>query len=83
MKANRGSPPEDKERFYRFKTLGYNIGRIDNYVYHLEHSRGENSWFSNPHMEDNQLEWIKLCKMDKKQLKEYYSQQNYLKKYQK
>ena len=75
--------PEDKERHYRFTELGYNVGRINNYVYHLEHSRGENSWFSNPHMEDNQLEWIKLCKMDKKQLKEYYSQQNYLKKYQK
>ena len=33
--------PEDKERFYRFSTLGYSIGRINNYVYHLEHARGE------------------------------------------
>ena len=37
--------PEDKERFYRFNTLGYSVGRINNYVYHLEHARGENSWF--------------------------------------
>ena len=73
--------PEDKERFYRFNTLGYNVGRIDDYVYHLEHARGENSWFSNPHMEDNQHEWIKLCSMNKQQLLEYYSQQDYLKKY--
>ena len=73
--------PEDKERFYRFKTLGYNVGRINDYVYHLEHARGENSWFSNPHMEDNQHEWSKLCSMNKQQLLEYYSQQDYLKKY--
>ena len=73
--------PEDKERFYRFKTLGYNVGRINDYVYHLEHARGENSWFSNPHMESNQHEWSKLCSMNKQQLLEYYSQQDYLKKY--
>ena len=72
---------EDKERFYRFNTLGYNVGRINDYVYHLEHARGENSWFSNPHMEDNQHEWSKLCSMNKQQLLEYYSQQDYLKKY--
>ena len=73
--------PEDKERHYRFTTLGYKVGRINDYVYHLEHSRGENSWFSNPHMEDNQHEWIKLCNMNKEQLKEYYSNQKYLEKY--
>jgi hypothetical protein len=73
--------PEDKERFYRFTTLGYNVGRIDDYVYHLEHIRGENSWFSNPHMNSNMQEWEKLQTMNKEQLIEYYSQQNYLKKY--
>ena len=73
--------PEDKERHYRFTKLGYNVGRINNYVYHLEHSRGENSWFSNPYMDDNQFEWIKLGKMNKEQLIEYYSNQEYLKKY--
>ena len=30
--------PEDKERYYRFTTLGYNVGRINDYVYHLEHA---------------------------------------------
>jgi hypothetical protein len=73
--------PEDKERFYRFKTLGYNVGRINNYVYHLEHARGENSWFSNPHMKSNMGEWEKIQTMDKQNLLEYYSQQEYLKKY--
>ena len=73
--------PEDKERFYRFTTLGYNVGRIDDYVYHLEHVRGENSWFSNPHMNSNMEEWEKIQMMNKQQLIEYYSEQDYLKKY--
>ena len=73
--------PEDKERFYRFTTLGYNIGRINNYVYHLEHSRGENSWFNNPYMNLNMEEWDKIQSMKKNELIEYYSNQNYLKKY--
>jgi hypothetical protein len=73
--------PEDKERFYRFTTLDYNVGRINDYVYHLEHSRGENSWFSNPHMQSNMQEWEKIQIMNKQQLKEYYSSQSYLKKY--
>ena len=79
----RAYAPEDKERFYRFKTLGYNIGRINNYVYHLEHARGENSWFSNPHMKSNMGEWEKIEKMNKENLLEYYSQQDYLRKYNK
>lgn len=73
--------PEDKERFYRFTTLDYNVGRINDFVYHLEHARGENSWFSNPHMVSNMQEWEKIQDMNKEQLKEYYSQQDYLKKY--
>ena len=73
--------PEDKERFYRFTTLGYNVGRINNYVYHLEHARGENSWFNNPHMLSNMQEWEKIQTMNKVQLVEYYSHQDYLKRY--
>jgi hypothetical protein len=73
--------PEDKERFYRFTTLDYNVGRINDYVYHLEHSRGQNSWFNNPYMKSNMEEWEKIQKMNKEQLLEYYSNQDYLKKY--
>ena len=75
--------PEDKERFYRYNTLGYNVGRINNCVYHLEHARGENSWFTNPYMKSNMDEWEKIQSMSKKNLLEYYSHQNYLKKYKK
>jgi hypothetical protein len=77
----RAYAPEDKERFYRFNTLGYNIGRVNDYVYHLEHSRGENSWFNNPHMLHNNELWNYLSNMSKQELKEYYSKQEYLKKY--
>lgn len=73
--------PEDKERFYRFVTLGYNVGRINDYVYHLEHLRGENSWFNNPYMSSNMEEWEKIQQMNRYELMEYYSKQNYLKKY--
>ena len=73
--------PEDKERYYRFTALGYKIGRINDYVYHLEHERGANSWFSNPHMHSNMQLWNTLGNMGKKELLKYYSEQEYLKKY--
>jgi predicted glycosyltransferase involved in capsule biosynthesis len=81
----RGSSPEDKERFFRFTTLGYKVGRIDNWIYHLEHSRGANSWpesiRGNPYMEQNFEVWNHLQTLNKQKLKEYYSNQDYLKKY--
>ena len=73
--------PEDKERFFRFNKLGYKVGRINDYVYHLEHARGQNSWFSNPHMQSNMSEWDKIQSMSKNNLLQYYSEQEYLKKY--
>ena len=73
--------PEDKERYYRVGVLGYKIARINNYVYHLEHARGENSWFTNPHMQSNMEEWEKINQMSKTQLLKYYSEQEYLQKY--
>ena len=77
----RAYAPEDKERYYRFNKLGYSVGRIENYVYHLEHARGDNSWFTNPHMESNMAEWEKIRIMDKGSLLKYYSEQEYLNKY--
>jgi hypothetical protein len=81
----RGSSPEDKERYYRFSTLGYNVIRLENFIYHLEHTRGRNSWpesyHGNPYMKDNLLLWESLQQMNKEQLLNYYSNQEYLKKY--
>ena len=81
----RGSSPEDKERHYRFEKMGYKIGRIDDQVYHLEHSRGRNSWphsiEGNPYMRENFGVWERIQQMTGEELKEYYSNQEYLKKY--
>ena len=83
----RGSSPEDKERIHRFATLGYNVGRIEDWIYHLEHSRGNNSWpvsfHGNPHMQENIALWNQLANLPKDQLREYYDSQKYLKKYKK
>jgi hypothetical protein len=74
--------PEDKERYFRFNKLGYKIGRIDSaFVYHLEHYRGQNSWFNNPHiMKNNQL-WEHIQNLSVEQLRNYYQSQDYLNKY--
>ena len=82
-----GSSPDDKERLHRFTTLGYKVGRVENYVYHLEHSRGANSWpnsaTGNPHMQGNQALWQHLEKLSADELRSYYKTQKYLKKYNK
>ena len=69
--------PEDVERFYRFGKLGYNIGRINTTVYHLEHSRTYNSWFNNPFMKTNNDEWDKIQKMSSDVLRDYITNQPY------
>ena len=71
--------PEDVERHFRWKTLGYNIGRVDNHAYHLEHKRTPNSWFNNPFMQHNNQLWEKLKDMDRDGLIEYYENQPYVK----
>ena len=77
--------PEDKERIHRFVKLGYNVGRIEDWIYHLEHSRGNNSWpisyHGNPHMQDNIALWNFLQSLNEEELRQYYSEQKYLKKY--
>lgn len=70
---------EDDEFYYRMSVLGNRISRIDNYVYHLEHSRTHNSWFSNPKFNSNYRLWNIIRKFDRKQIIDYYKTQNYLK----
>ena len=70
---------EDDEFYFRMSTLGLRIGRTNNYVYHLEHSRTHNSWFSNPNFNSNWNLWNTIKTFDRKQLVEYYEGQEYLK----
>ena len=45
----------------------------------MEHARTDNSWFSNPFIQNNKNLHDTLMEFDKEQLKEYYDQQDYLK----
>lgn len=73
--------PEDRERYERFLKFGYNIGRIDDYVYHFEHMRGEYSSDLNPHMLHNNKLYLYLHEMDSDTIKEYYGDVEYRHKY--
>ena len=69
---------EDDERHYRFAMLS-NVARIDENIFHLEHKRSSNSWFNNPHIEDNRKLWKKLKSCNKQELQVYYDHVKYAK----
>ena len=73
--------PEDQEKHYRFPKLGYNVGRFNNFVYHLEHSRGKDSETINPYFKDNMDLFSKLETFTEEELKTYYNNQTYLRNY--
>lgn len=81
----KGSAPEDIERLFRFQTLGYNVVRLSHYVYHMEHFRGADSYpqsiSGNPYYYQNIKLMQRLEKMTLDEYREYYSSQEYLKKY--
>ena len=69
---------EDDERHFRFNLLS-SVGRIHEYVYHLEHGRTKNSWFNNPYCEDNKKLWETLKVKGKESLNKYYQDIDYIK----
>lgn len=77
-----GWAPEDSERLHRFKSMGLRVAHLDScYVFHIEHSRGINSGKDNPMFEQNQKLYEKLTALTAEQLREYYKNAEYLKKY--
>ena len=70
---------EDDERYHRFNMCS-DVVRINDTVFHLEHKRSQNSWFTNPHIEDNRKEWEKLKFYGKDKLEEYYQNIDYMKR---
>ena len=70
---------EDDERYHRFN-LCSNVVRINDTVFHLEHKRSQNSWFTNPHIETNRKEWEKLKFYGKEKIEEYYQNIDYMKR---
>lgn len=79
-----GWAPEDSERQSRFRNLGYKVMHLDGcYIYHIEHSRGINSSKDNPMFKHNEQLYKKLSTMTPDQLREYYKNVEYIKKYRK
>ena len=71
--------PEDCELHYRLFAMGNKVDRIQEYVYHLEHSRTQDSWFNNPKWQENMKLWEWIRNQDSEQLSKYYNNQEYVK----
>jgi predicted glycosyltransferase involved in capsule biosynthesis len=73
--------PEDVERYERFNKIGCNICRINDFIYHLEHSRTEFSNNLHKHYDNNNNLFDELNKLNSQQTIEYYKNVDYIKKY--
>jgi hypothetical protein len=78
-----GYGPEDQERENRFITLKYNVSRVDNLVYHFEHSRTQFSNGDNKYYEPNHKLCDKLMEMNYESMLDYYNNIDYREKYDK
>jgi len=72
--------PEDCELYYRLNLLGNKVDRVNDFVYHLEHQRSNDSWFSNPSWQENMRLWGWIRSQNKESLIEYYKKQDYVKR---
>ena len=63
--------PEDFEREFRFKTLGYGVQRAGGTLFHIAHFIGPNSNKSHPFYKANKAEYEKVSKMSKAELRAY------------
>ena len=65
---------EDEERYHRFKTLGFNVQRVNGSMFHVDHYCGVNSSTRNPAYIANFREWGRVQKMGREELKAYVEQ---------
>lgn len=72
---------EDRERMNRFLRMGYKVEWSPFMVYHIEHSRSLNSSPENPWFSHNEGLYHRLDNMEQEQIKEYYQNAAYYKKY--
>lgn len=64
--------PEDIERQKRMRNLGYVVKRIKGPLFHLPHERLTNSAYNNTQLREEYMnEYLKICRMKKKELKNY------------
>jgi predicted glycosyltransferase involved in capsule biosynthesis len=73
--------PEDVERYQRFIKMGYKVCRINNFIYHLEHSRTPFSNHLHKHYDANNELFNTLKNLDNQETIEYYKNVDYIKKY--
>jgi hypothetical protein len=71
---------EDCEFYFRFNSLGYRVGRVDDWIWHFEHGRTHNSHYHNPKFMDNHNLWQWMRNQNKETLIQYLNQQEYLKR---
>lgn len=71
---------EDCEFYFRLNSFGFRVGRVYNDIYHFEHGRTFNSHYHNPKFRDNHNLWQNIRIWDAPKLKQYYQQQEYIKK---
>ena len=71
---------EDCEFYYRFNSLGYNVGRVDGPIWHFEHARTHNSHYHNPKFRENHNLWQWIREQDSNTLHDYYKNQPYVKR---
>lgn len=69
---------EDCEFYFRFNIFDYRIGRINDWIWHFEHSRTHNSHYHNPKFMDNHNLWQWLREQNRDTIVNYMNQQEYL-----
>lgn len=52
--------PEDQERWYRFRKLGYKVDRVRGNLYHIDHHIGPNSYTQHPLYKENEKEFHRI-----------------------
>ena len=68
----RSRGPEDIERQKRMRNLGFTVKRINGPLFHLPHERLANSAYNNTQLREEYMnEYFKICRMKKKELKNY------------
>jgi len=70
---------EDNEFYFRMSSLGLRIARFNGHIWHLEHSRTQNSWWNNPKFPDNDRLWQWMREQDRSTIINYLCNQDYIK----
>ena len=71
---------EDCEFYFRFNSLGYRVGRVNDWIWHFEHGRTHNSHYHNPKFMDNHNLWQWMRNQNKETIIQYLNQQEYIKR---